>query len=419
MLVMFRRGLFYSYLSIYLRHFLGLSVTATTLFATLPMIFNVVCQRYVWGIFSDRHQKRRSLIIWGEILAAAGTVLLWYAHLIPEKKLMSGYVIIAGLCVIEIFWSMSNIGWSALISDIYRKGSRAGIMGRLESIGGIGRIMGILIGGLMYDKLGTSYEGWGFNEGALFLIAAGVMAFSIIPMLMVPEGGIQKQERDYESKSSLTGEFNLYIFIIFISSMVLINFGRNSVAVILTQYLTLPDGFNLPSLTLSHVANLRSVAIILAGFLAGWASGKAGNSNILFAASLAAAAGLVLLGSTDSLFYVCISIFLMGLADVTIIASSYELASQLIPPEKRGRLFSIFNATIFLSFGTASTLITGPVADILIYSGKTDTYAYKVSFLVAAGITLAGIILLVHLFTLLKKNTDTQEGHIKYSEPED
>ncbi len=404
MLVMFRRGLFYSYLSIYLRHFLGLSVTATTLFATLPMIFNVLCQRYVWGIFSDKYQKRRTLIIWGEILAAAGTVMLWYAHLVPESKLVSGYVIIAGLSVIEIFWSMSNIGWSALISDIYRKGSRASVMGRLESIGGIGRIMGILVGGLMYDQLGRNYEGWGFHQGALFFIAAAVMAFSIIPMLMVPEGGVQEQEKGSIGQSTLTGEFNLYIFVTFIASMVLINFGRNSVAVILTQYLTLPEGFNLPSLTLSHVANLRSVAIILAGFLSGWACRKAGNNNILFSASIAAALGLVLLGSTDNLFHVCVSIFLMGLADVLIIASSYELASQLIPPEKRGRLFSIFNATIFLSFGTASTLITGPVADILIHLGKPDTYAYKVSFLVAACITIAGILLLGHLFTLLKRN---------------
>ena len=49
MLAMFRRGLFYSYLSIYLRHFLKLSVTETTLFAILPMVMNIIFQTYVWG----------------------------------------------------------------------------------------------------------------------------------------------------------------------------------------------------------------------------------------------------------------------------------------------------------------------------------------------------------------------------------
>ncbi len=35
---MFRRGLFYSYLSIYLHYYLGLTVTETSLFSTVPMV---------------------------------------------------------------------------------------------------------------------------------------------------------------------------------------------------------------------------------------------------------------------------------------------------------------------------------------------------------------------------------------------
>ena len=119
MLAMFRRGLFYAYLSIYLRHQLGLSVTETTLFATLPMAVNVLAQTLVWGRISDRLQMRRTLIIVGEVLAAAGTVLIWYVHRQFSDPLAAGYSVIAGLTVIEIFWSMSNISWSALVSDIY------------------------------------------------------------------------------------------------------------------------------------------------------------------------------------------------------------------------------------------------------------------------------------------------------------
>ena len=74
---MFRRGLFYAFLSIYLRYFLGLSVTETTLFATLPMVFNILAQTFVWGRLSDRRQLRRTLILWGEGCGAVGTVLIW------------------------------------------------------------------------------------------------------------------------------------------------------------------------------------------------------------------------------------------------------------------------------------------------------------------------------------------------------
>ena len=118
-LAMFRRGMFYAYLSIYLRYFLNLSVTETTLFATLPMLANIIFQATLWGRLSDRYQLRRTLIFWGEILGGIGTLVVWFVHTLPEGHRAMAYVIIFGLTVVEIFWSMSNIGWSALISDLY------------------------------------------------------------------------------------------------------------------------------------------------------------------------------------------------------------------------------------------------------------------------------------------------------------
>ncbi len=340
MLAMFRRGLFYTYLTVYLKHFLGLSVTATALFAMIPMVFNVVLQRYVWGVLSDRYQKRRSFIVIGELLAGIGTVAVWYFHRFPENKLISGYVIIAGLCVIEIFWSMSNIGWSALISDIYQKGSRASVIGKLESLGGVGRFLGILAGGLLYDKLGHSYPGWGFYEGSLFFLSAAIMIFSIFPMFLIPEGGI-KEHSQHETNQTLTGEFNSYIFIVFITAIALIHFGRNSIAITLPQYLTLKSGFNLSSLVLSHVINIKSIAMIIFGLFSGFAVKKIGNYNYLLFSSIAAAIALIILGITSSIVWISVASFLMGFSEVAILASSYELASQLIPPDRRARLFSI------------------------------------------------------------------------------
>jgi len=403
MLAMFRRGLFYTYLTIYLKHFLGLSVTTTALFATIPMVFNVVLQRYVWGVLSDKYQKRRTLIIWGELLAGIGTVAVWYFHLIPEDKLIAGYVIIAGLSVIEIFWSMSNVGWTALISDMYKKGSRVSVMGKLESLGGIGRFFGILAGGLLYDNFGYSYPGWGFYEGSLFFLSAGIMIISIFPMFLIPEGGINK-ENEHESSQTLTGDFNSSIFIIFIIAMALIHFGRNSIAVTFPQYLSLKSGLDLSSIVLSHVVNIKSIAMIIFGITSGWAARKIGNYDYLLVASIAAALSLIIIGIAQSLPWICIASFLMGFSEVAILASSYELASQLIPPDRRGTLFSIFNATLFLSWGIAGFFISGPITDFLIAAGRPEVYAYKVSFNAAAGITISGVLLLIYLLRLLKIN---------------
>ena len=390
MLAMFRRGLFYTYLSIYLRHFLGLSVTETTLFATLPMVMNIIFQTFVWGGFSDKYQLRRTLIISGEILAGFGTVLVWYAHTLTGNLSLAGYVIILGLSIIEIFWSMSNVGWSALISDIYRQEDRNAVQGRLASIGGIGRIAGVWIGGLLYDGLGLKYNGWGFHEGALFFVAAAAMFISVVPMLLAPEGGI----RDEMEIASVSGigppASDEKVFTIFIIAMIFINFGRNSIAVIQSQYLVLGSGFAVSSTVLSYIVNTQSVAMILTGLIAGWVGRKIGDKNTLLFGTALAVGSLILLATAGNLTLIYISNFLRGCSEVIVMASSYAFASVLIPPKKRAKLFSIFNATFFLSWGIAGTFIVGPITDMLMAYGASEVFSYQMAFVSAAVITLIG-----------------------------
>ncbi len=397
MLAMFRRGLFYSYLSIYLRHFLGLSVTETTLFATFPMVINIIFQTFVWGAFSDKYQLRRTLIVCGEILAGFGTVLVWYSHTLTANLILAGYVIIMGLSATEIFWSMSNVGWSALISDIYPQEDRNTIQGRLASVGGIGRMAGVWIGGLLYDGLSLKYEGWGFYEGALFFVAAGAMFISIVPMLLVPEGGIKHEMENASVQSIAISASSGRIFMFFIVAMVFINFGRNSIAVIQSQYLVLDSGFAVSSKGLSYIVNTQSAAMILSGLIAGWIGRKIGNGNSLLFGTAMAIGSLILLAVTGNLVLIYISNFLRGCSEVIVLASSYAFASVLIPPERRAKLFGIFNATYFLSWGIAGTFIVGPITDILMVYGASEVFSYQMAFVAAAVMTLIGFIIQVFL----------------------
>jgi len=401
---MFRRGLFYSYLSIYLRFFLGLTVTETTLFATLPMILNVVFQTFVWGGISDRHQKRRTLIILGELSAALITVLVWYIHTIPASKHVAGYVIILGLSVTEIFWSMSNVAWSALLSDLYPERERTGIHGRLSSVGALGRLAGVWIGGAAYDGLTRYYEGWGFDKGLLFFVASGVMVISAIPMLWVPEGGVGTSTADGEMPGgevpgrgfwqALMGSDYSRKFLMFLLAMVLINFGRNCVSVTTTQYLVLDEGFDVSSALLSHIVNMRSIAVFIGGLVIGRFSKRFSDEVLLISSSVIATVSLLGFAIAQALPVIFISNFLTGASEVVILASSYTYASRLIPALRRGKQFALFNATIFLSWGVAGTLITGPIVDLLIRSGATQVFSYRMSFLAAAVLVVAGIITL-------------------------
>lgn len=385
---MFRRGLFYSYLSIYLRFFLKLSVTETTLFASIPMVLSIVFQTLVWGRISDRYQRRRSLIITGEVLAALGTTLVWWLHTLPVSGPQRGYVIIIGFSIVEIFWSMSNIGWTALISDLYPDYMRTSIQGKLSTIGAAGRIIGVWIGGLVYDGIGQLYEGWGFDRGLLFFIASGVMVLSTIPILFLPEGGISRKE--VTSAGSYSPKFLLLLL-----AMIFINFGRNSVAVIKTQYLSLEEGFDVSSQLLSYIVNMQSVAILIGGILIVPISKRVKDELLLIFGSIIGIAYLLGFVLSNLLPPIFLSNFLGGISDVTIMASSYSYASRLIPPQYRGRQFALYNATFFLSWGVGATLIGGPIIDLLLRSGQGPVLAYRISFAAAAVLVFIGLLLLI------------------------
>ncbi len=394
MLAMFRRGLFYAYLSIYLRHYLGLSVTETTLFATVPMIVNILCQTFIWGRISDRFQLRRTLIVIGEILAGIGTLLVWYVHRKFAQPVAAGYAIIVGLSVVEVFWSMSNIAWSALISDIYTDQDRSRMLGKLTSMGGLGRMAGVWVGGLLYDGMGIHFAGWGFHEGTLFFVASSAMWISTPPLLLLPEGGAALQ-KEADSPTVVPGvaSATTLFFSLFLMGMVFINFGRNSVAIIIAQYLTLPTGIGVGSRELGYIFNTQSAAMILLGWTTGWVSRRIGDDVSLMSSTLVGIVALLILAKTTWLPMIYFCSFLRGFADVIIMATSYTMASVLIPPEKRARLFALFNATFFLSWGLAGTFISGPIVDLLIQKNIAEATAYQVSFVVAAGITFIGLII--------------------------
>jgi len=398
MLAMFRRGLFYTYLSIYMRSFLNLSVTMTTLYASIPMFMSVIFQNFVWGPISDRIQRRRTLIICGELLAGIGTITVWGIHSIFSNFLIAGWVIIIGLSFIEMFWSMSNIGWSALISDIYPSEKRSKIMGQLMSLGGLGRIIGIFIGGFLYDS------GFGFRNGSLFFVASFVMFISTIPMLFAPEGGISSDINTQENSLELerNNQNNIVIFIVFILALIFINFGRNSIAVPYSQYLTLESGFNVNSIMLSFIANTRSVATMLIGFTAGFLSKKIGHARALILGASIGIIALIVTATTTLLGLIFLGGFLLGAAEVIIYAASYAIASILIPARMRAKLFAVYNTTFFLSWGTAGTFISGPLIDFLINKGTSEVFAYQMSFLTGALMCFIGLLIFIFLEVRLK-----------------
>ncbi len=397
----------YTFLSIYLRS-LGLSTTEVTLMATVGMIANAGAQSLLWGRALDKYRKPTEFVALGEFLAGFGHIFMvfGYQHFLAiGNTILAGYVIIFSLGGIEVFWSMSNVGWSALISELTEFDERKKVMGQLSIIGGLGGIGGAYLGGFLFDN------GAGFADGSIFFIAAIVMIFSsfIVYFAIRFKDALQMQNIripepvEIPSLSDLPAKLRK-AYLLFIIALVFLNFGRNSISIISSLFLADPTGFGATGEQIALFSNVGSIASMLSGLLVGSVVADSDDNKVLlFGACLSIIAIAWLIISPTFLLSI-VSSFLIGASHVVIQSSSYSIVAHMAPEEFRGRLFAYYNATFFLSWGIAATLVTGPIADALIGVGFRNADAYRGSFVAAILLILLGIGVLAKSIRFMRRN---------------
>jgi len=382
--------------------------------ATVGMITNALTQSFLWGNLLDRYRKPVQFVAAGEVLAGLGHIfmVLGYAFFLGTNQLVAaGYVIIFALGGIEIFWSMSNVGYSTLVSELTEIDERKKIMGQFSIIGGFGGIGGAYLGGFLYDN------GAGFANGSIFNVAAVVMILSGIIVYF----SIRLRDETKELESSDTEPSGNYPlsdlpsklrigYLIFIVALIFINFGRNSIAIITAIFLADPTAFGATGGEIALYSNIGSIASMLAGFLLGSIAAKADDNKVMMFGIVLSATAIYWLIITPTFALALITSFLIGASHVVIESSSYSIVARMAPKEYRGRLFAYYNATFFLSWGVAATFVAGPVADILIAAGLSNADGYRGSFFAALILIAIGIIVLLMSFRYSKTNVpSTQE----------
>jgi MFS family permease len=404
-LTYFRRSIVYTFLSIYLRS-LGLSTTEVTLMATVGMIANAMTQSFLWGSLLDKYRKPVGFVAVGELLAGVGHFFMVAGYIFflnMNQLIIAGYVIIFSLGGIEVFWSMSNVGWSALVSELTDVDERKKLMGQFSIIGGFGGIGGAILGGALYDT-------GGFANGSIFNIAAVVMILSsLIVYLSIrlekedsgEELGEDESSENY-SLRDLPSQLRV-AYLAFIVALVFINFGRNSIAIITSLFLEDPTGFNATGVDIGLYSNVRSIANMVAGFVVGSVVARADDKKVMMTGIGLSVAGIAWLTIAPSFILALIASFLRGASEVIIGAASYSIVAWMAPKEYRGRLFAYYNTTFFLSWGIAATLIAGPIADILIGQGFSNADAYRGSFIAAIMLVIIGVVILLLAFRYSRK----------------
>ena len=410
----FRRGIFYFFLSIYLKEYLNISNTEMTLFATLPMIANIASQSGLWGRISDKYQKRRLLIVFGEVYAAIGYLVVYWIHKGYETGgalRAAAFTIIIGFTIIEAGWSSSNLGWTALIADLTRDSERSRVMGLLQFVGGTGNVLGVTACGFLYK------DGMGFAGGNLFFISSGIMIFSVAALFLIPESyadleksgneelvEIVKEQREMRintngDSKSLKWDWKLFVWLLVI--LAVINVGGNSIGQLLNIHVRLPDTFNASDMVVAQLRNTANISMIIAGLVIGFLTSKFGDEKMLLVGFILAFVGTMLLPFAPHIVFIFIYMSFRGFTRVWVNTTAYSMVNRVVPLEVRGKMMGYYNATFYLSWGLGGTILTGPIADAIVGSNLTIIMTYTVLGILVAGLW---IFLMVEKISGLRTN---------------
>ena len=392
-----RRGVFYTFMINYL-YTLMQSATLTAALGTLNMVASALGQNLLWGRISDRYKLRTKLIMTGESIAGFAYIIVFIIHkslIQTGDHFLAGLAIIFGLSILEFFWSMSDVGWATLLTDVTTPEIRGRIIGTLNFIASLGRMVGILFAGFLYA------DGEGFKNGTIFyivtillFIGAAMMALMSrhTAMKSATQKNLSVKEKE-EHKGKLTDE-NEKTYSWFLASLIIIILGAASINQIFLLFIKLTEGLNASDPEMSLILGTWTIGGMIASIVLGRLADKVGRNKVMFL-------GLILAAITPLLYGVALTVPLMaliyGLNGVSFWTSQtvgFAIAGDIIPEHKRGRLLSRYNAVMAIGWGPAGFLVGGPLADIQVKILGLPAYTvYLNTFFTSSIIVILGTIL--------------------------
>jgi MFS family permease len=393
-----RRGIFYSFMYIYLFSLLGRVTTATAL-GTFTMLMSAVGQNLLWGRISDRYRLRTKLVVIGELIAGFTYIIVFLVHrslLDGGRTFDAGLAIIAGLSLLEFFWSMSDVGWAALLTDVTIPRTRGGLIGAFNFLASIGRMTGVLIAGFLYGG------GSGFKEGTIFYVVV-IMLFIGVAIMWQASKSIKKQTRQswnpHKEKAEPTLDqkrniqsSNERTFFWFLVSLTIVVLGAASINQIFLFFLQLEEGLAASDVEISLIVAAWTVGGMTASVVLGKLSDRIGRVKVIMSGLILATIIPLLYGFVSNVGLMATIYGLSGLSFMTIRTVGFAFAGDIIPENKRGRLLSRFNTVMALSWGPAGFLIGGPFADLQTEILKIPTQeAYINAFFVSSLLVFLGM----------------------------
>ncbi len=400
-----RRAIFYAFFYIYLRIFLGLPNTLAALLGTMNLVGSTFGQLKIWGPrLNHQPSLAKKYVVRGELIAAVTYFIVYVGHSLflgIGSKIGAAFFMIIVLSILEIFWSMSDLGVRFLIAQASEGQHRGQVVGLIDGLGLLGQIIGFLLSGLLYR------EGLGFSEGMIFYVVCVLIACCAIVIQFYPLA--EKTDDDLVTSlipKNLRELLKIRSYIYFLLCFMILIIGMSASTQIFLYYSEDPNGLNFNDQQLSYLLILFSLSGGLVTPLAGRASDKIGRIPIIIIGSFLAAISYLLffiLGK-QSFINIIVIYSLLGACYAFLQSVAFANTADILPDELRGTGFSLFNITLATGWGLAGFMLGGPVADLLIFFGYPTAIAYRVVFLVSSIVILSGALALIIYSMIAKRN---------------
>ena len=392
-----RRGIFYTFMINYLFDLMQ-TVTLTTLLGTFNMLASALGQNFLWGKICDRYKLKAKLVILGESIAAGTYLGVYFVHkslLGVNANFAAGLSLIFGLSLLEFFWSMSDVGWAALLTGATSNETRGRIVGILNFIASLGRMIGIVFAGFLYNG------GNGFRQGTIFYIVVGMLFSSALIMFAVSRKTEKsnEKEKDYVVKCTSEKETvknNAHIYKWLLISLILIVVGASCASQVFLLFLKLPEGLNATDPEMSFVLTAWTLGGMLTSLLSGWLADRVGRMKTLLVGLVLSILTPPLYAQASNIPALALFYGLNGASFWMIQTVGFAFAGDIIPEDMRGRLFSRYNTVWALSWGPAGLFVGGPLSDFQTRSlGLSSGTAYVNVFYASSIIVALGTIIFI------------------------
>jgi len=357
----------------------GISATATT-FAT-----------FLIGTMSDRRGRRKPFISIGYIFWGLFTIAFGISEFLPINSIFAaGCVVVAMDAIMSFFGSVGyDSAYCAWTTDISNERNRGQIGGAFATMPVLATIIGSTVSGIIIDKL---------DYFSFFIIIGSIVTLmGVLCLHTLKDSPGLKAKKDskgfwhqffsvFNYKTVRENRELFWVFVIMMVYFIAFNVYFSYINIYFVNYL---------GLDYSTTGIVQGISLLLAVLLTVPAAGlinKGRNTQVISAAILINAAGLVIISISKILISLGIGMLLSGIGYVIILQTVTAWYKNLYPEEQRGQFEGIKQI-----FYVCIPMIIGPaIANVVInrygvqgvVNGETGMIPNEILFIVSAAMTL-------------------------------